>query len=238
MKPAVAWLGFLFAACGYHDTPVATYEATVIGGGAGAAGANASGAGGTGGSVSEAGASDGGAGPLPEPLCMQTYPTTIDGSTSRYRQGASRQIWVVAERDCEAEGGHLVVIDDEVENAWVAQIAAQSLTNEGSSHQLAWIGLDDHAKEGEFRWVTDAPLTLTSWFSSEPNSLYDSEDCGEMRATGKWPDDRCNAKLAYVCECDGVASAHEWCDTDLEATCGDCSTACSADQTCMSQICK
>lgn len=220
------------AACGYHDTPVASYESTTIGGGAGAGGsAETAGSAGT---VGEAGGGDTAAGPL----CLQTYPTVVEGLTSRYKQGASRQIWVVAERDCEAEGGHLVVIDDEAENEWMAQFAAQSLTNEGSSHQLAWIGLGDHAKEGEFRWVTGVPVTLTSWFSSEPNSLYDSEDCGEMRATGKWNDDRCNAQLAYVCECDGVATAGEWCDTDDEATCGDCSTACTADQTCASQICK
>jgi Lectin C-type domain len=180
----------------------------------------------------------GAAGAAAEPACMQTYPTVVDGLTSRYKQGTIRQSWVDAERDCETDGGHLIVIDDEAENNWMAQIAALSLTNQGSSHQLAWLGLGDHAKEGEFRWVTGAPLTLTFWFSNEPNSLNKAEDCGEMRASGLWNDDRCNAELAYVCECDGLPSAGEWCDTDDNATCGDCSTACASDQACTSQLCK
>ena len=62
--------------------------------------------------------------------------------------------------------------------------------------------------------------------------------CGEMRASGSWNDDRCNAQLAYVCECDGQPSAAAWCDTDDEQTCGDCSTSCGADQSCVSQLCK
>ena len=180
----------------------------------------------------------GSAGAPPGPACWQTYPTAVSGLTSRYRHGATRLIWVEAARDCETDGGHLIVIDSDAENTWLAQVAAESLTNQASSHQLAWLGMGDHAKEGEFVWVTGAPLTLTSWFKDEPNSLNDNEDCGEMRASGLWNDDRCNAQLAYVCECDGQPSAAAWCDTDDEQTCGDCSTSCGAEQSCVSQLCK
>lgn len=244
MKPAVAGLCLLASgACGYHDTPVATYRGLAAGaagiagtGSAGVAGiSSVAGSAGQAGSLVDAG--NAGA-PSDGPLCLRTYPLVIDGSTSRYKQGAIRQNWVDAERDCEADGGHLIVIDDDVENAWLAQVASLSLTNQKSSHQLAWLGLGDHAKEGEFSWVTGVPLSLSSWFGGEPNSLNKAEDCGEMRASGLWNDDRCNAELAYVCECDGLPSAGEWCDTDDNATCGDCSTTCASDQTCTSQLCK
>ncbi len=234
------------AACGYHDTPVATYQVSLTGGSAAAMTSGASGSfgnagsgggGGTSGDTASAGDA-GSAGATAEPLCKQTYPIVVAGLTSRYKQGAARLIWVEAERDCESEGGHLIVINDEVENNWMAQIAEQSVTDSGSSNQLAWLGLGDHAKEGEFRWVTGAPVELASWFSNEPNSLNDIEDCGEMRASGLWNDDRCNAKLTYICECDALPSAAKWCDTDEVATCGDCSTACASDQTCSSQLCK
>jgi hypothetical protein len=244
VKRPLAWCGLLlFAACGYHDTPVATYEVVVLGGSSGSAGAAASGTAGSGGTVEQAAAGNGGesasAGMPPEPACWQTYTTVVSGLTSRYRHGATRLIWVEAERDCETDGGHLVVIDSDAENTWLAQVAAESLTNQASSHQLAWLGMSDHAKEGEFVWVTGTPLTLTSWFKGEPNTLNDAEDCGEMRASGLWNDDRCNAQLAYVCECDGQPpSAAAWCDTDDEQTCGDCSTSCGADQSCVSQLCK
>lgn len=242
MKQRLACL-LLCVACGYHDTPVATYEVVVLGGSGGSAGAAAvGGASGSGGTAEPAAAGDAGesgsAGAASGPACWQTYPTVVSGLTSRYRHSATRLIWVEAARDCETDGGHLIVIDSDAENTWMAQVAAESLTNQASSHQLAWLGMGDHAKEGEFRWITGAPLTLTSWFKDEPNSLNDNEDCGEMRASGLWNDDRCNAQLAYVCECDGTPSAAAWCDTDDEQTCGDCSTSCGAEQSCVSQLCK
>lgn len=244
MKPARACGCLLISvACGYHDTPVATYEVVVLGGSGGSAGSSSSGSSGSGGSLDGEAAGNAGdsasAGAAAGPLCWQTYPTVVEGSASRYKQGATRLIWVEAERDCQTEGGHLIVIDSDAENTWMAQVAAQSLTNQASSHQLAWLGMGDHAAEGEFRWITGAPLTLTSWFEGEPNSLNEAEDCGEMRASGLWNDDRCNAQLTYICECDGRPGlAAAWCDTDDEQTCGDCSTACAADQRCVSQLCK
>jgi len=244
VKPAQVWACLLLAvACGHHDTPVATYQVVVAGGSGGSGGSQASGASGSAGTthVRDAAGSAGessSAGAPSGPACLQTYPTVVEGLTSRYKQGATRLKWVEAERDCETEGGHLIVIDSDAENTWMAGIAALSLTNQASSHQLAWLGMGDHATEGEFRWVTGVPLTLTSWFSDEPNSLNDAEDCGEMRASGLWNDDRCNASLVYVCECDGQPSAGEWCDTDDELTCGDCSTSCGSDETCASQLCK
>ena len=106
-----------------------------------------------------------------------------------------------------------------------------------SSNQLAWLGLGAQATEGAFEWVTGAPLGLAHWSVNEPNSLDNFEDCGEIRATGDWNDDRCDAKLTYVCECGGAPSAAKWCDTDLAATCGDCSTSCTSNQSCSRQQC-
>jgi Lectin C-type domain len=202
-------------ACGHHDTAVATYHAPI------------------GDELDAAAEAVGNAGPR----CMQTYSTTEPGLMSRYKVVTAGQPWVVAERDCESEGGHLVVIDDEAENLLVKTVAEQSVTNNKSTHQLTWIGLGDSVSEGEFRWVTGAGVTLVHWFAGEPNSLYGNEDCVEVRATGEWNDDRCDAPLTYICECDGVPSAGEWCDTLADTTCGDCRTSCPTGQTCMDQRC-
>jgi hypothetical protein len=236
------WAALLAVACGYHDTPVATYHEPLpepVGGAAGETSALA-------GAPSESGAAGGGAGAggvndggtPSEPACMQTYPLTVEGSSSRYKHGAGGAIWVDAERECELEGGHLIVIDDQVENDWMKTIAAAAVTDDESTNQLAWIGLGDQAKEGEFAWVTGSSLGLMPWSSGEPNSLYGAEDCVEMRSNGEWNDDRCNAMLTYVCECDTLSSVGNWCDTSQPATCGDCSTSCTAEQTCSSQLCQ
>jgi hypothetical protein len=219
MNPRLSSLCLLVSAgsvaCGYHDTAVATYHAPVS-------------------DVPDATAeADGSAGPL----CMQTYPMTQLGLSSRYKVVTTGQKWAIAERDCESEGGHLVVIDDEAENSLVKAVAEQSITNNKSTHQLTWIGLGDSVTEGEFRWVTGPKVTLAFWFPGEPNSLYNAEDCVEVRATGEWNDDRCDAPLSYVCECDGIPSAGQWCDTLANATCGDCKTSCASNQTCTDQRC-
>jgi hypothetical protein len=216
-------------ACGYHDTPVATYHAplpNVAEGGTVTGGASSSGAGG-----------DAGAPALPAPPCLQTYTIVADGLTSRYKTVTTGQVWAVAERDCESEGAHLIVVDSDAENAWLASFAALAITNNKSTHQLAWLGAGDHETEGDFEWVTGAPLVAPRWAAMEPNSLNNIEDCVEMRASGEWNDDRCNPKLTYVCECDALPSAATWCDTDTPETCGDCSTSCAPGQSCSSQQC-
>ena len=89
-------------------------------------------------------------------------------------------------------------------------------------------------------WVTGQALSLSLslWSPDEPNDGYDGEDCAEMRHSGEWNDDRCNVALTYVCECDGQASALSWCDTNMNATCGDCQTACPDGQSCVKQVCQ
>ena len=217
---------YLALCCGHHDTPVATYSAPLP--------ATAGAASGVGGDAA-AGATDAGApsaGASSELVCDPSYSLVVPGLRSRYRHSSAAKNWVVAERDCESDGGHLIIIDDDAENTWMGTVAEAAVTDSVSSNQLAWIGLGDSVVEGEFRWVTGAAVDAPRWFPKEPNSLNGTEDCVEMRASAQWNDDRCNANLAYVCECDGVPSARDWCDTSADATCGDCSTSCPPDQSC------
>jgi Lectin C-type domain len=217
---------YLAVCCGIHDTPVATYRVplpSAAGTGIGVGGDAAAG-------DSNGGAADAGA--PSELVCDPAYSLVVPGLRSRYRHSTTAKNWVVAERDCELDGGHLIIIDDDAENAWMATIAEAAVTDNVSSNQLAWIGLGDSGVETEFRWVTGGAVAAPRWDAGEPNSLHETEDCVEMRANAQWNDDRCNANLAYVCECDGIPSARQWCDTSADATCGDCSTSCPLDQSC------
>jgi len=220
VKAAIALLALSFAAsCGQHDTPLATYHPLQP-------------------ERPDAGADGPGADGSSGPPCMLTYTTTLPGLTSRYKEVPPGKSWVLAERDCESEGAHLVVIDDDAENLYVKSIAEKAVTNNTSTNQLTWIGLGDQATEGHFQWVTGAPVGLTYWADGEPNNLYGLEDCVEVRATGQWNDDRCEVPMSYVCECDGAVSAGQWCDTEATATCGDCSSPCPPGLTCHNQVCK
>ncbi len=208
-------LAVVLTSCGRHDTPLAHYH-----------------------EASEASAGGQAGAPAEELVCPASYTLTVSGLSSRYREVASGAGWVLAERDCESDGGHLLVVDSEAENAWVASIAEKAVTNVTSTHQLSWLGAGDSRTEGAFQWVTSSAFALTFWSDGEPNSLYDDEDCVEIRASGQWNDDRCDAELTYVCECDGVVSAGDWCDSNLATSCGDCDTACPSGQSCVKQQCQ
>lgn len=239
-------IALLIFGCSQHDTVVAIYRPPVVaaagsgGNGGGTAGTENSG---DAGHVASEGGAPGGAagegGAAPMPRCWDSYPTVVEGLTSRYKVVAPGQPWVVAERDCEADGAHLVVIDDAAEQTYLTSLAQQTTTDNGSTNELVWLGLTDQTVEGTFEWVTGQPLSVSHWSSGEPNNSFGGiEDCAEIRGSGDWNDDHCSARLAYVCECDGAPSAARWCDTDLPATCGDCSTSCTEAQACVTQKCE
>lgn len=238
-----AW-ALVLLGCSQHDTVVAIYRPPVVAGsGSGGTSSGGSENGGdaghetTDGGAAVAAAGEGGA--APGLRCADSYTTVVEGLTSRYKVVAIGQPWVVAERDCEADGAHLVVIDDAAEQTYLTSLAKQTTTDNASSNELVWLGLSDQTLEGTFEWVTGQALSLSHWSGGEPNNSFGGiEDCAEIRGSGDWNDDHCSARLAYVCECDGAASAARWCDTDLPATCGDCSTSCTEAQACVTQKCE
>ena len=236
------WALWLTLGCGYHDTAVATYRRPIAidsGGGSGAGGGSNVADGGQAPSGDAGGSASGAAGATSLPRCWESYTTLVEGLTSRYKVVAPGQPWPVAERDCEADGAHLVVIDDAAEQTYLTSVATQMTTDNGSTNELVWLGLTDQGVEGSFDWVTGTPLSLTHWSGGEPNNSFGGiEDCVEIRSSGAWNDDHCSARLAYVCECDGAPSLANWCDTDLPATCGDCSTSCSESESCVGQKCE
>lgn len=66
-----------------------------------------------------------------------------------------------------------------------------------------WIGLNDKASEGSFRWVNRRRESLTSdlWGNGEPNNVGGSEDCVVIsRSNNKAYDLRCRSENIGVCE--------------------------------------
>jgi hypothetical protein len=98
---------------------------------------------------------------------------------------------------------HLARVNDAAENTFLTgQVGANS-----------WIGANDQASEGQWRWVDNGDRFWTGtgsgtpynglysrWASPEPNDLF-GEDCGELRPSdGKWNDTPCSMTRAFVCE--------------------------------------
>ena len=165
--------------------------------------------------------------------CPASY-TAQTGLTSKYRVVLNTSTtWLAAEAFCEADGTHLIVINDATENAF-----ARSLNTTVDEH--VWLGGGDHVVEGTFGWVTGQPFSFTRWGSTEPNNSMLIEDCMEIDSNGLWNDERNGGLATYhtVCECDGMpAITTRYCDTDTNASCGTCGNTCGGGLTCTNQVC-
>ena len=91
--------------------------------------------------------------------------------------------WEEAQAEAQSLGGHLVTINDAVEEDWLH-------TTFGTAGEL-WIGLTDKAVEGQFEWVSGEAVTYTNWTPNEPNNHGAGEDYGIFnRAVSQQWDDR------------------------------------------------
>ncbi|QLE59832.1 putative Ig domain-containing protein [Nostoc sp. TCL26-01] len=68
--------------------------------------------------------------------------------------------WTDAETQAQVLGGHLVTINDALEQQFLIDIFGTD---------TFWIGLNDTASEGNFVWVSGEPVTYINWTSGEPN---------------------------------------------------------------------
>ena len=100
--------------------------------------------------------------------------------------------WQEAEAYCESKGGHLAVITSEREQAMI-----KSLVNEAPETSGYFIG-GYRNENGEFKWVTDEPMTYTNWNQGEPSS--NDENSIELYYNGSWNDLHDHSKLAFICE--------------------------------------
>ena len=88
--------------------------------------------------------------------------------------------WEDAQTQATAEGGHLVTINDEMEQKWLQAVFGG---------QPSWIGLNDIAQEGQWTWDNGEPLTYTNWGLQQPGDTSSGEeDYVIIGPSGKWED--------------------------------------------------
>jgi hypothetical protein len=104
-----------------------------------------------------------------------------------------------AQRFCAARGEALARIDDEPQRR--ALTDALSARRAGSITERWWIGLDDRADEGKFRWLAPAPdASFSAWRRGEPDNSGCNQDCAVMDADdGRWGDTHCLEHHPFVC---------------------------------------
>ncbi len=102
-----------------------------------------------------------------------------------------------ARAEAAAMGGHLAVINDAAENAWL-------VSQFGAYVPALWIGLSDEIVEGVFVWDNGEPVTYTNWLPNEPNNAGGNEDYVEFSthsfSLGGWNDNSSNQFFRGIIE--------------------------------------
>ncbi|XP_053399913.1 perlucin-like protein [Mercenaria mercenaria] len=120
----------------------------------------------------------------------------LENGNSCYLFSNDEEYWTGAFEMCRIVGGHLVEINDDTENKFIAAQAS-------STGRQYWLSLTDVVEEGNWVWMTSKmPMTYSNWNMGEPTASFhgDFEDCVDMYTNGKWNDVTCTTRKFYVCE--------------------------------------
>lgn len=155
------------------------------------------------------------------PGCVRCAP--LDYGAHRYLICDSRLDYTDARDACRALQMDLAVLADGVEAARIGAAARAMRPME------YWVGLDDRAREGTFRWIDGREAGVgTPWSGGEPNDYGDGEDCAHLLADRSALNDiGCDSTRGFICEMtcgpgsdrdrDGVPRCDGDCDDDDRA---------------------
>lgn len=118
----------------------------------------------------------------------------------KYRYIAEATTWADAKRKCEELGGHLLIIDDKDEDAFVMR----SLSAVGNANPEVWLGITCEGTPGRWRTVRADALSYFRWQRGEPSHSNAVEPCAaiNMNAGGAWNDCRGDYRFPFICEWD------------------------------------
>ncbi|XP_067298663.1 CD209 antigen-like protein A [Pseudorasbora parva] len=102
--------------------------------------------------------------------------------------------WSESRQYCRDRGADLIIINTEEKQRFITSLAKENV----------WIGLTDIENETVFKWVDTSHLNQKFWFTGEPNSIGQEEDCVELfhgiDRVNNWNDLPCFIKRKCICE--------------------------------------
>ncbi|XP_057571369.1 asialoglycoprotein receptor 1 isoform X3 [Hippopotamus amphibius kiboko] len=120
----------------------------------------------------------------------------MDYEGSCYWFSHSGKPWPEAEKYCQLENAHLVVV-----GSWEEQKFIQHHMGPANT----WMGLTD--QNGPWKWVdgTDYESGFKNWRPEQPDDWYGhglggGEDCAHFTDDGRWNDDVCQRPYRWICE--------------------------------------
>ena len=104
--------------------------------------------------------------------------------------------WFDAHRSCTSNKSTLTSIHSAEENNFLRKRGQASISS-------AWIELFNlNSTDRSYEWVDGSMVDFRNWNVDEPNNAYSGENCTELSVNwnrGKWNDNSCYSKRAYVC---------------------------------------
>ncbi|XP_055475158.1 C-type lectin domain family 10 member A-like, partial [Psammomys obesus] len=124
-------------------------------------------------------------------------PPWLQHGGSCYWFSQAQKSWAEADRACQLESSHLVVVNS---------LDEQKFIEAHKGPVAAWMGLTD--QNGPWRWVdgTDFNTGFQNWRPQQPDNwhghgLGGGEDCAHFSYDdGRWNDDVCQRPYHWVCE--------------------------------------
>ncbi|XP_015513492.1 hemolymph lipopolysaccharide-binding protein isoform X1 [Neodiprion lecontei] len=111
--------------------------------------------------------------------------------------------WNKGRKTCEAEGGHLVILNSRAEANKVGELFKKAEQVTGTLYpELFSVGIHDFYEEGHFVTIHGQTLEkagFNEWADGEPNNLSD-ESCGAMYHDARLLDVNCGILYGFVCE--------------------------------------
>ncbi len=119
---------------------------------------------------------------------------------SYYYCSKDKHTWQQANAATRRSGGNLAIIDDYDENRFLAGLLG---------NQIAFIGLSDHASEGEWRNVNGELQRYFNWRNGNPNNHEGLQHFVELEPSGKWNDNTGTFLREYIMEIKGCGSVKQ-----------------------------
>ena len=125
----------------------------------------------------------------------------IDGifNDHYYKVYYDRLTWEEARAKCEADGGHLLIVNTAEEQQFAEALNIQ--------RKALWIGLIRNTETDIWSWYTDDPFDYINWKAGEPSNGAETKGCLWPDAWNDLREDSTREIEGYICEWEVVPSS-------------------------------
>ncbi|XP_026323011.1 C-type mannose receptor 2-like [Hyposmocoma kahamanoa] len=130
------------------------------------------------------------------------YLDYVSRTGSCYKVHTDKRNWTRAYMACEAEGAHLIIINNETE-AEVVKELFQKYKFSNLKGTIVFAGYHDFEERGDFLTIHGQTLKeagYTAFEPGQPDNYGNNQPCGGLFASARLDDMWCNSLLYYICE--------------------------------------